>query len=561
MFDKLVAELSSEERRELLSKLRGEIYIPEAISTADDVPEGSVEEEYGNPGFLERIIIFFIALFSGRPMHEVRESLMYKRAARDLERDFPGIVDFKKGVLLGGFKQALAGLSSSFSVFIDPLQHITGGTKEEFYTFLGGLEMPELQAELQAAFEPLYDDYAAGSEEPAAIKREIEFKLEDLLNTIDRTEHDKMYTNARQIAWLRAMAFFPYNKILHEYESEGEVGEYCYINKVIKTLGELADILAGYPAAPTETLYEALITYRYRDEIDKADFEYEQRLKEFIAASGKALEQFAGFVQRIPFIRIIRVYRWDFSYFPRRATGGEDWLLLFRQFWFDRLNDRYASFLVKRELNEMIEKAAVFLKQKGLPPRGRYRTDAWGYGTRPKYETSFAFLDGFYRNVFLPEINPTLKIVLIDGEFYKEQNRQEFTDAYNEIVKIGDLIKAVETDLTDEGEKGKQFQSASNELISEAHRAKKIASLVQIVDKDVGALIESTLQYLSLLEKVLRGIVYGEKGGRYDTLSNIGYLGKHGNVSFIVRLSTVHKKTETAISILQSLYTIERAET
>lgn len=560
VFDRLVTQLSTDERKELLSKMRGEVYVPDIPSAVDDEADDGGSVDYGTPGFLERLLLFFVALFSGKPQHEVRETMVFRKAARDLENKYPGVVDFSRTVLLKGFKEALMEIASGFSIFSEPLQQITGGTKDEFYAFLGGLEMPDLQAEIQAALEPLEKTDTAGTEDPAGLKRDIEFKLEDLLNTVERAEHDKMYLNARQISWLRSMTFFPYSKIISEFESgpEGK-GEVCYIGKVIKSLSELADLAASYPAVPAETLYEALITYRFRNDLDKSDFEYEQKLKEFISCSGRALDRFGRFLATIPLVRLIRVYRRDFSYYPRRTTGGEDWFILYRQFWFNRLNSRYNGFVARQELQELMARAASFIRQSGLPPEGLYRSNGWGYGSRVRYERSFAFLTGLHRNVFLLELNPALKIVLIDGEFYKAQNRQEFTDAYNEIARLPEKVKAVEADLSEKGERGRQIHAVAKELIPQQHRAKKIAALLQAVDKDVKEIIESALESFSLLEKVLRGIVYGEKGGRYDTLSNIGYLGKRGNISFIARLSAAHKKTEAVIDIMSSLFDLETA--
>lgn len=559
VFDKLVTELSTDERQKLLSRLRQETYIPDVAGQMDEDLEGQTEVQYGPPGLLERFVIFFLALFSGRPQHEVRENMVYKKAARDLERDHPEIVDFRQGVLLGGVKAALEDLAGAFSVFIEPVQQVTGGKKEEFYAFLGGLEMPDLQQEMQSALEPLHRSGISDMDEPATLKREIEFKIEDLLNTIETAEHDRMYMNARHIAWLRSMAFFPYGKILREFESGREgTAEICYINKVIKSLVELTDLTASYPSGRAETLYEALVTYRYREDIDKSDFEYEQKLKDFITSAGKAMEHFARFLKKIPLVRIIRIYRKDFSYYPRRTTGGEDWFLLYRQFWFNRLAAGFKVYMAKQELREAVEKALVFIRHTELPPEGLYRCDSWGYGTRVRYERTVAFINGWYRNVFLLEMNPVLKIVLIDGEFYKEQNRQEFTDAYNDILRLVEKVKTLDIELSEKGERGRHINAAAGELIPRPHRARKISTILQAVDKDVEEIIESILENLSLLEKVVRGIVYGEKGGRYDTLSNIGYLGKRSNVSFIVRLSALHKKIETSISILQSLYDIEK---
>ncbi|MBN2049520.1 MAG: hypothetical protein JW760_03680 [Spirochaetales bacterium] len=561
VFDRLVAELSREERQKLLEKIRDDTYVPEVVFQEEDEEETGLEAGYGKPGLLERFILFLMALFSGRSRQEVRENWIFKRASKDLERHYPGIVDFQEGILLNDFYAALESFSRKFTIFSEPLHEITGSTKEEFYAFLAGLEMPDLQRELQEALVPLSEEGQLETDEPSNLKREIEFKMEDLLNTIEQSEHDRMYLNARKVAWVKAVTFFPFRTILAEFEASAErSGKICYLGKVMNQLTALADLIVSYPAVPAKAFFQALITYRYREDMQKEDFDYETKSQDFVTAAVEALDQFADFTRTIPLVQIIRLYKHNTAYFPRRSTGGEDWLMLLRQFWFNRLNDGYQYFLSRREMNALTQKAAAFLKQKSIASHARYRFDAWGYGITPRYEKSYAFLRGFYQNVFLPDINPTLKIVLIDGEFYKEQNREEFTEAYNQITQACDELISFDEQLTEQGERGKLIALVEKELITKPQRARKIAAILQVVDKDLGLKIAALLKHLELMEKVLKGIVYGEKGGRYDTLSNIGYLGKRSNVSFIVRLSGVHKKIETAVSLLRSFLDNEATE-
>jgi hypothetical protein len=55
----------------------------------------------------------------------------------------------------------------------------------------------------------------------------------------------------------------------------------------------------------------------------------------------------------------------------------------------------------------------------------------------------------------------------------------------------------------------------------------------------------------------LGGILFGEVGGRFDTLSNLGSLGKRDGQNVMVTLGMVHKKLERGFQILKELYDTE----
>ena len=49
---------------------------------------------------------------------------------------------------------------------------------------------------------------------------------------------------------------------------------------------------------------------------------------------------------------------------------------------------------------------------------------------------------------------------------------------------------------------------------------------------------------------LIGGILYGDMGGRYDTLSNMGYIGRNENKNLQQKLDTIQKKIERFLEIL-----------
>ncbi len=52
---------------------------------------------------------------------------------------------------------------------------------------------------------------------------------------------------------------------------------------------------------------------------------------------------------------------------------------------------------------------------------------------------------------------------------------------------------------------------------------------VRKADAEAAELVQRTINSLKTLNKILNGILYSEAGGKYDTLSNLGYIGGKEN--------------------------------
>ena len=64
---------------------------------------------------------------------------------------------------------------------------------------------------------------------------------------------------------------------------------------------------------------------------------------------------------------------------------------------------------------------------------------------------------------------------------------------------------------------------------------------------------------LGLLISVLKGILHGESGGRFDTLSNISYIGGSENAKLRDKLEIALNQAEQARNIMNELFDLERA--
>jgi len=206
----------------------------------------------------------------------------------------------------------------------------------------------------------------------------------------------------------------------------------------------------------------------------------------------------------------------------------------------------------------LIEQAREFLKTDSLPEVSFYNNIGAAYSLHPRYLKTTGFIRGFLDKFFMTEMNSPLKLILIDGEFYKEQNRDDYNDAYNGVIWAYDRLRSLEGQLAPEGPLGVEIESITNEASGESQRARKLQGLIENIDVQMEEVASRLIEHISLLKNVLGGILHGDMGGRYDTLSNMGYIGRNENKNLQQKLAANNKKLDTFLEILARLYDSEK---
>ena len=137
---------------------------------------------------------------------------------------------------------------------------------------------------------------------------------------------------------------------------------------------------------------------------------------------------------------------------------------------------------------------------------------------------ALSFLLTFYTAVFMADINNSLRPILIDGEFFKKENRMEFTEAYNDLIKLEDDIKRFEIDVSSNGDFGKRYSEAKQEISSLPIKRRKIQIVLEEASRKASAIINTTRAAMKMMINILNGIVKKDPSGRFDGLSNLSQL-------------------------------------
>lgn len=560
VFDKLVRELSKKEREEFLEKIKMSFSVTDELLAPqdDEIKEVDLDQEYRGLGVLKKIIIFFQQIFTGKDYEELTELMLLKDLIRSIERKYPGVFNAQTGQLLQNMHDELESLRETVAPFKVPIDKSLGKNKTDFFAFLGSLELELIHEKLVMETDPFKREGEFSEKSDREVKEALRFSMDDVFAEMTETDREKMREHARSLRYLYEVSFFPYETIISRFRSnEYQNGLICPIKEVEDDLTYLANILYSFNYPPGARLFYALFLFQYQDEMENEDFELDEKIEKQMERAESGLNRIRQFNQEVPYIEILRYVKKNINYLPEVMGGGEDWYHLYRQFWNNRLEKLFRDFSMQRQKRNVIDQAQDFIGLEEFPKLQYYNSGHLEGTVKLKYEMTLAFLQALVEKVLSKELNRPLKVLLLDADFYKEQNRQEYTDAYNGLMQIPEQIQKVEYALTPSGDTGKALEIVKNEVIPPSLKRKKMQNILGEVDEEAEETVKTAQDNLHLLNNVLDGILNGDVGGKYDTISNVGYLGGKKSTSFLNDIEETLSRLKEAEELLASLAEVE----
>ena len=557
-FDDLVRELSHEERRDLLHRIRGAAKVSEEILFRDEeagLPAIDYAARYRELGLLARIVVTLRSFFTGLPRDEVLKARILEDVARRVELRSPGLVDARRGVLLERFAGELASLRDGSRWFVDYLDRALEKDKGSFYAFTGSVLLEGVHRRLWEDADPFAVASKDSSLDEAAVRATVWSIYEDALSSIAEADRRQVYADLRSLLFLRRLATFLFDRALSAFETDA-AGRRSAVLAVLKDqLAELASVLASMAQPPSLKLMESLLVFASREGFSRGDFDAEGELGGLLGKADLALSRVRAFNQRVPLVLIVQLAAGDPNWRPREAPGAEDWFALFRQFWRDRLERRLLAFANQRKAEALFREVEQFAGQ--APAFDHIKLQDGDHAPGLRLAPVIAFLAGFYRNVFVPLLNRPLRIVLLDGEFYKKDNRVEYTEAYNVLLRLDENARALDRRLSPGGELSESWMQARAEMGHPQVRYRRIQGAQALAAKEAEDLVTGAVAALRSMSEVLRGIMTNEVGGKYDSLANLHYLEGRANKEFLESLETARGKIERALSTLDELSSLD----
>jgi hypothetical protein len=532
-FDRLVRELSLHQRKEMLARIERSAKISDEplIGPLPEQTHEDIKEAYVHLSLWKKFLLFLKSLFAGKKREELLEEMLLNRLKKEITHQISRCVDFKYSLFLEEMKKELEELAQAANFFKEAMLKCLGKEKTNFIAFLGSFELAMTHEHLLSEINPQRIAIDAGGLEEGNIKIELEKRLRDILGTIPEGERENMYLESQALHYLFSFCTFSFEDILDRFNyNHFKVTLSCEFSDILKRLADLAEIMQSVVVPPTVTALKALFLYYHEENLDERDFNLGEQLTEDFKRAEEALVKIRIFNKRIPLLALLKVIKKNYYFAVTPLKGGEDWLALYKNYWLNKLNFLYREYITKRKILEIEEKALQLLETKEFPELKYYHPKYYTWGFVVRHWRSLCFLLGFTRSIFPNIFLRPLKILLLNGEFYKDANRMEFSDSFNYLTNLAKTLATFENKLIPPGgEYAVKIEEVTKNQIEEKAELKNIQMLFAKIDNEARIILDDTITHLQSLKLIINGILYSEIGGKYDTISNIGYIGGREN--------------------------------
>jgi hypothetical protein len=557
--NRLVSELSVEERQNLLEKLKGQSNLsPEPLYGAqDEGPQVTFEEQYAKLPWYYHLYYFIVGLFKSRPPLKIFEDSQVAKLGREIETLAPGLYDYQKAHLLGEFCKTVTDLKEAARFFFSALDVSVNRDKGGFYAFLGSLEMGEVHRRLQNETDPV----GIAEKSPEASETELRqtaFRImEEAFAGINENQRNNMYNNARSLVCLKELSAFLFDRVIMAFGFENSAeGRHCSVNVVRELLGSLNNILFSLQNPPSLVLLESLFIFILQEKTGEQGFDINRELQGLLSKAENSLVTIRDFNKQVPLTLILRCANRDMSLSPKQISGGEDWFLVYREYWKRHIEAQFADYMRDRRHRDLLNSFRYFLKGTNLKILDNVVSDANPDGLPIREAFALSFLLTFYTAVFLNDINKILRPILIDGDFYKRENRTGFTESYNDLMKLENDIKKFEANISPSGDYGKRYTMAKQDMSSLPVKRRKVQIVLEDATRDAREIIDRTRDAIHLMINILNGILKNGSDEKYDTLANLDKLAGKGPV-FINGMNDSIQKLKQTLQLIDDIEMME----
>ena len=558
-FDRLVLELTPAERSKMLEKLK--LYQPPADaevsleSESKEEPHIHISEYAAHLSLFDKIILFIKSLLFNKPKSELIKEKLLNSIAHKVTSRYHGILDASGKLLLKPFYDELLTLEKAISYFANIFTKIAVNDLAPVYVFLVSLYSGEIHTTLLESTDP----WKMEKRLPDAKEHEIRSAMQKAVEAISGQFTDSVrlmvFTDIHLLFILRELVNYPLKLLIESFLSiDGKYETPLTIN--FELLKKINNLLHEIDDLPSVCLLETLFFLYHGEKYAGNPDVYQAAISKEIALILENFKIIKNFRKKVCLNDITILSAQNPEYEPTPVSGGEDWLSVYKKYWKDRIEKNYAmySFQKKSEqlqneincyLREPYHSNLVFINEKGretVPP--------------VKYARVLKFIEAVYNIVFITEMNRYLKILLLEGDFYKKDNKQEFTEAYNTILQIPEMLKKFDDMLSPEGDIGKQYIITQTDIASKSVLKKKTESILLAVDFETETIIKKVSIAFEKLVFILRGILTRQQNSVYDTLANLTKIEGRNNKQFLENLEKIKEKLERGYYLINDIYAL-----
>lgn len=556
VLDRLTRTLSSSEREEMLQRLRGAASIEREPAVQPDFEPLDVEQVLERYGLWRRLMVFLRSLISGRSRLEVVADDLLSELGASIRSANPGIIDLRRNRLLDLFQQQIERLRDSARFFAAPLELGWNRDRAQFLAFLLGLDAPDVQRRLIAETNPV----RVAEDEPGLEEYQLKKKLHNnalqILELMPYHERDALYASARFLEALDRMSHFAFDEILKSFDQDDQGAVSAPLHMLAEPLTRLLQAVQALYENPSQKVLQAVALFSRDDDLERGGAAAEAELVALVQKGNHNLRVIWDILDDLPLHDLVRYAHRDINFSVAAASGGEDWFALVKRFWRERVDRLFRHYHFQQQKLRILEQARDYTDGVEPVPIRRYPSPSAGQG---KHAASLGVVRAVMLGPFATMMHQPLKTLLIDGEFYKQANRDEYTAAFNGLLEVQQAVVTLESRLSVSGDIGRTRVAIEEEQAPREVRMQNLAELAAQVDQIAERCVSDALDHLRVLAEVIHGILYGEVGGRYDTLSNLGTIGGRSHQTLMQQLDTVMQRATVCREGIGKLYDIENS--
>ena len=558
-FDKLVAGMDSSERSNMLEKInQSAVSVVQFVETENQLPEKNVtlHLRFKGESAFYRLLLWLRSLIEKKNPEKIYNEDVLASMARRINRDHPGILNHRNGLLDSVFYEHLRSLKSA-AEFFKPYFNIIDDNPGDFYVFLSSFVAPELSDLITAEADPF--SLSFDTEPDLATKNKLLKNLDDILKNIDGGIKSSLYSAVSSLNWLRQFTRLPYIHFTSQFTNLTEKNYTCPYRNAVNDFSSFAAVFSNVMSVQNEVL-EAMLMFSQRKEMTKnaQDKDIERTIKEFIAKANQCFGAIQGFISSVPIIKVGKIINADYDWLPGNIDGVEGWFPNFRSHWRKIIDVRWADWLRERKKKNI---ETYLGNDFGLFefPVLKYRPwQALWLRVPFSCELTGGFLSWFSENRY-EELMPYLNDVMMEGVFIRNENRIEYSEGLNLFVQANTQMKELMERLAPEGEYGEQFEEFATSRIRSFQVQNQIDSMMATTESEIRECVKKFGKGARMMDKCLGGILSDERDKVHEGLQNIAAIKGHRNRAWKDSLRICWETLKKAVFYLSELEPIDAA--
>lgn len=560
-FERLVITLESQERRDLLKQIAELSEIQQ-----DDIPGNRkgphVEASYGAPAerrfleqpFVVQLLFRILSFFMSSSPTKLWSNHLVNNLGKELSRQFTPYIDIRQHSYQNETFLALSNLQR-VQVFFQRLLNAYDADKGGLFVTLAALFMKDTNDRLSVLANPFDQNWRVDQ------KRDLRsVRLKDMdaaFQSIPDEERTRMYLAAQAIEWMRSFCSLPLQRMIARFSIVESTARTCIIESLAEEMKQLTNVLAGAKRIPL-LLLEGMYLFSMQEDIGTERFDLDGECRTFVQEATAELVTIRQFKSSVPVVDFVRYTLRDVNWRPDPVEGGEDWFLLYRNAWKRQFEEKWADWnrLHRRAMLETRMKA--FLDIKELPELPYHPWESVWLPLALKRELTFRFLKGFFGIFYPAKVMRPLKILLIEGDFYRRENLAEYTDAFSTLEHQSRVNETFESRLSPKGDFGEGFEFVQREKMATVKGKARLENLMLAVESELGTMIGRVQSAFRSVDMILGGVLGVVRGAPYETLVNMASIQGKQNERYRKELATVQEILRTGSILISEAELVER---